>query len=213
MRTLALAALTLAAAASPARAADSAKDLAARMQKFYESTTTLHAKFEQELQSPIAGTKRASGDVWLKKPGKMRWEYEKPEKKYMIADGSSLWVYEPEDEQAFKQSLKTSSLPSSVTFLFGTGRLGEEFTITLATDVPAPPGDVALKLVPIKPTAQYRYLVFVVDGRSAMVKQTYVYDQNEGVNHMTFGEVQTNQPVADGKFVFNPPAGTKIIRP
>jgi outer membrane lipoprotein carrier protein len=214
MRTLplALASLTLV-LAGPARAADSAKETVARMQKFYESTQNLHAKFEQELQSAIGGARKASGEVWLKKPGKMRWEYEKPEKKYMIADGASLWVYEPEDEQAFKQSLKTSTLPSSVTFLFGTGKLTDEFTITLADEKPATPGDVALKLVPIKPTAQYRHLVFVVDAKTAMVKETFVYDQQGGVNHMTFRDVVTNQPIPDGKFVFNPPAGTKILHP
>ena len=42
--------------------------------------------------------------MWLKKPGRMRWDYEKPEKKLMVSDGSTLWVYEPEDEQAATQN-------------------------------------------------------------------------------------------------------------
>jgi outer membrane lipoprotein carrier protein len=197
--------------------ADPAREAVTRIQKFYEATNTLHARFEQELTSGLGVQRKAAGDVWLKKPGRMRWEYQKPEKKLMVADGTSLWVYEPEDEQAFKQSLKTSNLPSSVAFLFGTGKLSDEFTVTVEQPKPeekvGAPGDLVLKLVPLKPTAQYKYLVFVVDPKSYMVKETYVYDQQGGVNHMIFSNVETNLPVADGKFVFAPPEGTKIIRP
>lgn len=226
MRASILVAAMLAAVPAPAQkhhdrpvapSQDPATAVTVRMQKFYESTASLHARFEQELQSSLGGKRRASGEVWLKKPGRMRWEYEKPEKKLMVADGSALWVYEPEDQQAFRQSLKASSLPSSVTFLFGTGKLGEEFTITIEHPKPEEkiggPDDVVLKLVPIKPTTQYHHLVFVVDGKSGMVKETFVYDQQGGTNHMTFRNVETNKSVADAKFVFTPPAGTTILRP
>src|SRR5260221_14729845 len=78
-----------------------------RMQKVYDGTTDLHARFMQ-ITEGVMGKRQASGEVWLKKPGKMRWNYEKPEKKLFIADGTTLWVYEPEDEQAFKQALSSS---------------------------------------------------------------------------------------------------------
>ncbi len=193
----------------------SAKDVADKMQRFYDSTRDLHARFEQVIDSGSGGHKKASGELWLKKPGRMRWEYVKPEKKLMIADGQTLWVYEPEDEQAFRQDLKSSSLPSAVAFLTGTGkRLADEFDITIEK----PPGlgaadDVVLKLVPKQPTAQYRFLYFVTDAKTAMVKETVVHDQQGGVNHMTFRDVEINKGVGDGKFQFSPPAGTRIISP
>src|SRR5690242_8106430 len=81
-----------------APSADPAKEAVVRMQKFYEATTSLHARFEQELTTGLGAQRKAAGDVWLKKPGRMRWEYERPERKLMVADGTSLWVYEPEDE-------------------------------------------------------------------------------------------------------------------
>src|SRR5262245_44621181 len=75
-------------ASTPPATKPGVAEAVARMQKFYESTSDLHAKFEQELVASIGGTKKASGDVWLKKPGRMRWEYAKPEKKLMVADGA-----------------------------------------------------------------------------------------------------------------------------
>src|SRR4051794_35442159 len=92
-----------------ARAAPDPQVLLAKVQKFYDATRDLHAHFEQTLTSAIGSPKKASGEVWLKKPGRMRWDYSKPEKKLMVADGQILWVYEPEDAQAFKQDLRSSS--------------------------------------------------------------------------------------------------------
>ena len=62
-------------------------------------------------------------------------------------------------------------------------------------------------------TAQYRYLAFVVDQKSYLVKETVVYDQQGGQNHLTFSNVEMNLKggIADSRFSFTPPAGTKVI--
>ena len=41
----------------------------------------------------------ASGKVYVRHPGKMRWEYEKPDRQVIITDGYKLWIYRPEDNQ------------------------------------------------------------------------------------------------------------------
>jgi len=203
-------------AVAPPATPPTADQIVARMQKFYESTRDLHARFDQELQTGAGRKRKATGEMWLKKPGRMRWEYQKPEKKLMVADGQSLWIYEPDDEQAFKQDLKGSALPSSVTFLFGAGRLTEEFDVSLAPEekgASAAPGTVAVKLVPKKPTAQYRYLVFHIDEKTSMVTGTAIYDQQGGTNRMSFRDVEVNRGVGDDRFRFSPPVGTRILRP
>src|SRR5947209_18376646 len=97
----ALAALTAVAAAQEKKP-EVAATVVARVQKYYDATKDLRAKFEQQLESPSRAPSKASGDVWLKKPGKMRWDYAKPEKKVIVSDGATLWFYDPEDEQADK---------------------------------------------------------------------------------------------------------------
>jgi outer membrane lipoprotein carrier protein len=215
--TLAMAANTQAASPAPSTrtetpATEAVGPLVAKIQKFYDSSRDLHAHFDQVLQTGIGGKKKASGDVWLKKPGKMRWDYAKPEKKLMLSDGQTLWVYEPEDEQAFKQDLRSSTLPLSVSFLLGQGRLGDEFVISaVSPEGVGQPGDSVLKLVPKQATAAYRYLLFVVDPKSGLVKETIIFEENGGTNHLTFSAVETNRGADDGKFKFTPPAGTKIL--
>jgi outer membrane lipoprotein carrier protein len=201
---------------SPASQAAGDPDVAplvSRIQKFYDSTRDLHAKFDQVLETDMGSKKKASGELWLKKAGKMRWDYSKPEKKLMVSDGQTLWVYEPEDAQAFKQDLRSSTLPLSVSFLFGQGKLTDEFSISVAhPEGVGQPGDVVLKLVPKAATTAYRYLVFVVDPKTGMVRETLIHLQEGGTNHLTFSNVETNKGVEDAKFKFAPPSGTKILR-
>jgi outer membrane lipoprotein carrier protein len=202
--------------AKEAAAKDPAQDLAARIQKFYETTKDLHARFEQTMETGVGKKRTATGELWLKKPGRMRWEYQKPERKLMVADGQSLWVYEPEDQQAFRQSLTSSSLPSSVSFLWGQGRLADEFDVAIEKAPPAGVGGegiTVLKLVPKKATAQYRYLLFAVNDKTGMVVETVIFDQQGGTNDMKFRDIELNKNVGDDKFKFTPPVGTRILRP
>jgi outer membrane lipoprotein carrier protein len=196
-----------------AHADESAATVVARVQKYYDSTKDLHAKFEQQLSSASRAPSKAAGQVWLKKPGKMRWDYATPEKKVMVSDGATLWVYQPEDEQAYKQDLKNNALPAQVSFLLGEGNLAKEFDVSFTKVDGLAPDALALKMVPKTGTAAYRYIVFVIDGKSGQVRQTIIYGQDGSTNRLSFLDVQQNKGVDDGKFKFSPPSGTQILKP
>ena len=190
--------------------------LAATVQRYYDGAKDLHTRFEQTLTTAMGGKKRAAGELWLKKPGRMRWEYTKPEKKLMVADGQVLWVYEPEDEQAFKQELKSSNLPDSVAFLLGEGKLKDQFDISLENAPPAglaQPNEVVLRLVPKHASSAYKSLLFVVDSKTGMVNGTVVFDQQGGESRIRFSGTESNHGVEDARFKFSPPNGTRIIKP
>ena len=193
-----------------------ASELAAAVQRYYDGAKDLHARFEQTLTTAMGGKKKAAGEIWLRKPGRMRWDYSKPEKKLMVADGQTLWVYEPEDEQAFKSELKSSNLPDSVAFLLGEGKLKDQFDVTIEQAPPAglaQPGEQVLRLVPKHATSAYKSLLFVVEPRSGTVNGTVVFDQQGGESRLRFTNIESNKGVDDGKFKFTPPAGTRIIKP
>lgn len=192
---------------------ESAARVVARVQKYYDATHDLRAKFDQQIGAVGRAPQQASGEVWLKKPGKMRWDYVTPEKKLMVSDGSTLWVYEPEDEQAYKQTLSGNALPAQVSFLLGQGKLAKEFDASLTKVDGLGPGEVAIKLVPKVGTAAYRYVVFVVDAKSGQVQRTIIYDQQGGTNTLRFSDVRQNQGIPDAKFKFSPPKGTHILTP
>ena len=106
-----------------------------------------------------------SGVLWLKKPGKMRWEYRSNPgqanderagygqgyAKFFVSDGKNAWLYVPEDRQVEAVSVKQfDDLRSPLGLFLGKTKLEKELqALALAPDVkPTYPGDVVFRGVP-----------------------------------------------------------------
>src|SRR6266545_4711636 len=92
---LALASLGMAAAQSPGAAPSGTIDvhrLAERVDHHYNDLHTMQAEFTESYRG--AGVVRTeSGTLWLKRPGRMRWEYREPRQKLFLTDGKTAWFY------------------------------------------------------------------------------------------------------------------------
>jgi len=102
-----------------------------KLQSAYQSTNTLEAKFEQDsFVASLELSEVSSGQVYLRKPGRMRWHYQLPEEQDFIVRDETLWLYQPEQRQVtidqFKRNL-ISDLP--VAFLMGLGDLSSNFDV------------------------------------------------------------------------------------
>jgi len=185
------------------------------LQKLYESTTDFQADFEQVYKHKVFDEeKKSGGKVFIKSPGKMRWEYKEPEKKLFVADGENLWVYEEKANQVTKQALAESDLPVAITFLVGKGKLKDEFACALVAHAQfASQGKVVVELTPKKATTQYKKLLLIVDGKSWQVDRTIVIDPSGNTNTLRFKNVKLNKGVPDAKFQFKPPKGATIVEP
>lgn len=189
------------------------KSVVAEVQKRYDGAADFKARFAQTLTSAALGRKTSSsGEVTFKKPGRMRWDYAKPEKASYISDGGTLWLYEPEDKQAFKQKLESSQLPSALAFLTGKGKLATEFDIAFA-EKPGygTPGDYVLALSPKVAQPQVKAILFVVDPRTFDVRESVITDAQGNVNHLVFSDIRVNTKVPDALFKFTPPGGVRVI--
>ena len=202
--------------AGPARAnaAPPVGDVVKRMQAFYNETKDLKSKFKQVYTDTLYNRQRTSyGYLYVRKPGMMRWNYVRPERKAFVADGKELWVWEPEDKQAFRNPLSTSTLSTGLTFLLGSGDLTKEFRVSRATKSEGQlggPDSVVLKLLPIEPTAQYQHLLLAVRPSDYAVTESMVVSKSAR-NHFIFSQLKTNTRLSKGRFRFRPPAGTRII--
>jgi outer membrane lipoprotein carrier protein len=190
------------------------KDVVEHVQKRYDAAKDFRARFNQTLTNAAFARKTSSsGEVLLKKPGRMRWNYAHPEPKMYLADGNTLWLFEPEDKQAFKQDLKSSQLPAALAFLAGQGKLAAEFDI-VAADGKTPYGtarDYVLSLSPKTPQAQVKTILFVVDPKTFDVRESVITDQQGNVNDLLFSEIKTNTSIPDATFRWAPPAGVRLI--
>lgn len=192
-----------------------ADQVVTRVQAFYEATTDYDADFTQTYFHRLFNkTQRSYGHVYIKKPGKMRWEYSRPERKLFVADGQTLWVYEPEAQQAFRQPLSQSQLPTAITFLAGGGNLARDFRPRL---LPAAQQGFAqgyvLELRPRQPNPSFERILFYVNPQNFGVARTLVLDAAGNRNRMDFSNIRLNPGIADSRFAFTPPDGTRIITP
>ena len=122
-RAAALAALAvLVAALGPeAAAADAALDAAAltRLERSLASLHSVRAEFRQQLIEADGGAgESARGTLYLKKPGRFRWDYSSP-KQLIVCDGTTLWLYDPELEQATTRRVRDTLSQTPAMLLSG----------------------------------------------------------------------------------------------
>jgi len=186
-----------------------------RVQKKYDGAADFRASFNQTLTNTAFKRRSPStGEVLLKKPGRMRWNYKTPDPKMYLSDGDLLWLYEPEDKQAFKQDLKSSQLPAALAFLTGKGKLGSEFDIAFAKDPPVGgPRDYVLRLSPKQANGQVKSILFVVDPDTFFVRETLITDAQGNTNDLLFSDIKINTHIPDSTFRWSPPAGTRVVDP
>jgi outer membrane lipoprotein carrier protein len=199
--------------AAPAPATGDLQQVIQRLQKKYEAASDFRANFTQKFTYAATGRERVStGEVLVKKPGRMRWNYAGPEPQMYLASEGTLWVYEPEAKQAYRQDLKGSQLPAAVSFLMGGGKLSDEFDISLAKELPyGEPQDHRLALKPRQPQSTYKAIYLVVDPRTFLVRQSVLVNTQGDVNAITFSGVKINSKLADSNFKWTAPAGTRVI--
>jgi outer membrane lipoprotein carrier protein len=94
---------------SISQSAPSAKSLAHLLEEHYRHPQTLQAVFLERYSEGQKQARIESGTVYFKRPGRMRWEYESPEKKLFLADGKNVWFYVPYDHTVTKAPVRESS--------------------------------------------------------------------------------------------------------
>ena len=201
---LLVAALLAATAAAPS--SDRAAELARKVQAYYESTRDLEARFQQTYTYSGFGRRQvSSGTLRVKKPGMMRWDYEKPARKTVAVKGARLVQYEPEENQAYvDEHFDASAMSAAVTFLLGKGKLAREFDLSME--------EGRLVLTPKKPDARVDRVVLTVTG-SGEVSGTRVVDGSGNVNEIAFHKLQRNLGLKDDVFALDLPKDVHLVKP
>lgn len=209
MLALALALVVVAAPAeAPAAEAPDAHALVRKVQAFYERTRDLTARFEQTYTYTGFGRRQvSSGLLLVKKPGMMRWDYQKPSSKTVAVKGSRLVQYEPAENQAYVDDhFDSSGMSAALAFLLGKGDLEKEFLVSTSTT-----GALLLRPRQADPRVDSIELVAGADGQIAA---TRVVDGAGNVNEIRFEGVKRNTGIPDSAFDVKLPDGvTRLSAP
>lgn len=185
------------------------KALVDRMQAFYEKTQDFTADFRQDYTyKAFKRTATSTGTVTFKKPALMRWEYLKPAKKTFVLAGDTVYAHDPEAMLLTVGSINTDKLSASVTFLFGKGKLADEFSI--AKVACAKCKGTLLEMTPLTPDPRFQMVKLEVDPTTAQVLRSIVIDPDGSENAITFSNLKANTGVSAEHFKLNPPDGTQV---
>ena len=174
----------------------------------YNRAKTLQVLFHEDYTPPGRPKRTESGRLTLRKPGRMRWDYDQPKGKLFVSDGKYLWLYTPLENRAERMKLKESDdMRAPLAFLLGKLDFQKEFRNLQAK--PEGP-DMRITAEPKTDNLPYSAVEFLVapDQRIKVVKVT-------GFDH-SIVEFRLDQEKADLQldtklFQFQVPKGAKLV--
>lgn len=179
------------------------------VQEWLDATRDLDARFEQVTESGLLGEgERETGRVRLVRPGRMRWDYERPEKKVVVVDGRATGVYLAVDRQYWKGDLDdTDSLLPRL--LAGTSPLASGFRGELVEE----PGARGwrLRLVPTSGSRELEEVSIAYRPGDFRLEEVEVRDAAGNRIVYRFHRLRRNRGVPAEGLDFTPPPGTDIV--
>lgn len=186
-----------------------------RLEKRYAGMQDIRAAFKQEtFLAAINRIERAGGEVYIKKGGRMFWDYQTPEAQQIILDNGTLWIYQPAEKQAMKNSFSPLSSHIVVDLFNGKLDIRQKFKVSLYPEaVVQKPGNRVLVLVPKTYDPTIRRLVLEVDPADFLIVRTVLEDELGTRTTLVFDGIRVNTGMTDAFFMFTPPPGVEVFSP
>jgi outer membrane lipoprotein carrier protein len=193
--------------ASPKLSLDEVID---RVEKRYAATGFEARFFQVSTITAMDITDTATGRIFVKRPGMMRWEYQKPEPQIIITDGSTLWIYRPEDQQVmigkapdFFRNGKGAGFLSDIKLL------RNKFYITLSNELKN--DSYLLKLFPIEQTFDVSLIHLFISTKTFDIVRIATYNSYDDKTRIDLNNIQFHQNLDDALFTFKIPEGAEIL--
>jgi outer membrane lipoprotein carrier protein len=200
----------LATAVATANTPVSVEDVVDRLQARFDAMADFTAKVDQELIVASAGrTLTAHGTVAFKRPGKMRWNLQSDDTQIIVADGKTLWFYQPDEQQVLRSPFETAFRSSTpISFLTGVGRIRDDFEVSIDG---REEGQVTLALLPRRQGGEVGRLRLTVETGNYDIIAAEIFDPLGNITRLRFSDLKRNGGLEDSLFEFEVPDGVDII--
>lgn len=192
------------AAASPG----SISTIVHRLQRHYQETSSFEAEFKEEIASAGGVKRELAGTIKYRRPGRLRWEFAPPHQETIVADGTTLYVYQPDLTQVIEAPLERAFRTSAMAALMlGMGNLERDFAASLP---PAPPSDHSVHLMLVA-RADGTRIALGLDPATYNVVTVGLTDQLGNVTNLAFSQIRTNISLNQTLFTFKVPNGVDVV--
>ena len=178
-----------------------------QLDAFSKGLKGLDGQFSQQVFDPRGKQKEAStGRVAVSAPRLFRWEYVKPYPQLIVADGKTVWVYDPDLQQASKRPQGVEEASSPLAILLDPAKLDRDFTVKEAG---ASNGIEWLQLTPKQADAAFKTAKLGF-GKAGLAEMEYV-DALGQRTKISFSGWKRNPGFAKGTFRYVPAKGVDVI--
>jgi len=194
--------LSVAATAGDLSSAEATSELRTRL----SNLDTFTARFEQRVTDANGRiVDEGSGEFWLARPGRFRWQYETPWRRLLLADGEALWLFDEELEQVTVRDAGVLLDDTPAALLAGRLELLDRYRISGARDGSA----LQVRLVTTNAAAAFREVVMRFADNDLV--ELELQDQFGQVTRIGFAEARANPQIAMALFSFEVPEGADVI--
>ncbi|MBK8116139.1 MAG: outer membrane lipoprotein chaperone LolA [Candidatus Accumulibacter sp.] len=199
-RSLIAAACLLAAQAAGAGAID-------KLHQFLESTRTVRADFTQTV---IARNGRqpqtSSGVMMFSRPGKFRWQIEKPYSQLLLGDGEKVWIHDPDLRQVTVRKAGTALGGTPASLLAGDAQIEKSFSLREAGERD---GLEWIEAIPKVQDSGFEKVRLGFAGNDLRAME--LFDSLGQITSLAFSHLERNPRLAPALFRFTTPANTDVI--
>jgi len=177
------------------------------LQRFFNKVQRYSARFDQvtldEAMNPI---QESSGNLWIQRPGKFRWNYTVPYEQHIVGDGKQVWVYDVELKQAAVRRMEGALGATPAILLSGKGALEGVFVIK---DL-GHQGELDwVQLTPKKNDGGFENIR--IGFEKGKIRTLEMIDGFGQTTRVTLRDAQENTQISADKFSFKPPVGVDVI--
>ena len=182
-------------------------DVVKSVETHYNRAQSLTLTFSETYSGGRRPVQNESGTLYLRKPGRMRWDYKSPVGKIFLSDGKNVFDYTPGDDRATKSKLTvTDDLRAPLAFLLGKLEFAKEFSRLRGR-----PGGSGLWIEADAKTDNLAYTkVEFLALPSGEIRRVIITGQDLSRLEFAFSAEKLNVPVAAELFIFRAPAGVEV---
>lgn len=187
-------------------------ELVAAVESTYAGVNSLKADFVQVSRSASMGQEtRQRGQVTLKRPRKMRWDFNQPDASSFVTDGATMWVYSSASNQVIVSPVSAGA-GGMTQLLDDLNQLDELFNVTIVDGAGnSAKGTYVLDLVPKTPSSNFKKLRLTLTKKKYMPEAVLLTDTFDNQVELTFSQVRVNQDIPDAEFNFKAPKGATVV--
>jgi len=195
------------------------REVVQKLQARYEQTKDLQADFKQTTKiEGFATPITSSGKVYIKKPGRLRWDYLDPNPEEIYVNGNEVKLYVPEHKQVLVGKLtQMAASQAPLELLQGVAKLEEQFDIDPAGSGERMDGGVPrLTLIPksggsesVRTVAK---IVLDLNPKSYYIQKVSIHETGGNVATFQFSNLKANSGVKSNLFEFTVPPGVEVVK-